>query len=345
VGGGRSPSGSHSHCEYFFFGRPLASSPAYEYIPGMANDHYVARTYLKHWCNPNDRERLRAYRKSGLAPFPCRPADVCHEWEGDLNPKYFADPAVLGEFRKIFEPQWNPTLARIQSGAFTVDDKFVAAGYWAHLTACTPSGRRLGVDLYGQQVRNLLPTILKDIRPPPHSVDMSTLSIEIDPDYIKAVATKHLLDGTWLFYALDWRVFVNETAVPFITSDNPSAIVPKIPRMPHAMRILPLSPRLCLTAYMDMSRAPTDREPVSTRKPGAIDWLQISSATAKQINRITVLNAEELVFSMCEDTGVETLVRKYGDFKPQLEHVYEPLPAEDGYLTGAVLTVGRSKGG
>ena len=83
----------------------------------MANDHYVARTYLKHWCNPNDGHLMRAYRKSDRKQFPCRPADVCHEWDGDLNPDYFTDPAVLGEFRKIFEPKWDPTIASIQNGA------------------------------------------------------------------------------------------------------------------------------------------------------------------------------------------------------------------------------------
>lgn len=236
----------------------------------MANDHYVAQTYLKHWCNPSDRYLMRAYRKSDHKQFPCKPADVCREWDGDLNPKYFTDPAVLGQFRKIFEPKWNPTVARIHNGTFTTDDRFIVAGYWAHLTACTPSGRRLGVALYSRQVRDLLPAILKDMPLPPPSIDPSTLNIEVDPDFIKSVSTKQLLSGTWLFYGLDWFVFVNDTDVPFITSDNPSAIVPKIPRMAHAMRILPLSPRLCLAASMDMSRKPKDQQRPTLPPPGTI---------------------------------------------------------------------------
>src|SRR5712691_690687 len=45
----------------------------------MALDHYVARTYLKRWCDRIKNERMQAYRKSDLKQFACWPADVCTE--------------------------------------------------------------------------------------------------------------------------------------------------------------------------------------------------------------------------------------------------------------------------
>jgi hypothetical protein len=69
----------------------------------MSLDHYVARTYLKRWCDRAKKEPIQAYRKSDLKQFPCWPDSVCAERDGDLNPDYFPDPAMLGQFRSIFE--------------------------------------------------------------------------------------------------------------------------------------------------------------------------------------------------------------------------------------------------
>jgi hypothetical protein len=47
----------------------------------MANDHFVARTYLKRWCNRHKNQPRRAYRKPSGTPFPCWPESVCAEAE------------------------------------------------------------------------------------------------------------------------------------------------------------------------------------------------------------------------------------------------------------------------
>jgi hypothetical protein len=61
----------------------------------MALDHYLARTYLKHWCDKDASRPLRAYRKSDGKEFPCWPRDVCTEPDGDLN-QYLTKPDMLG---------------------------------------------------------------------------------------------------------------------------------------------------------------------------------------------------------------------------------------------------------
>lgn len=82
----------------------------------MARDHYVAKTYLKHFAGSDG--MLRAYRKSDGARFPCRPGDVCHEWNGDLIEDFLCDPTALAKYRKFFEPAWNPAIKEWPLAAF-----------------------------------------------------------------------------------------------------------------------------------------------------------------------------------------------------------------------------------
>ena len=47
----------------------------------MALDHYLARIYLKHWCDQDAGRPIRAYRKSNGGEFPCWPANVqAQDW-------------------------------------------------------------------------------------------------------------------------------------------------------------------------------------------------------------------------------------------------------------------------
>ena len=105
----------------------------------MALDHYLARTYLKHWCDQDAGRPIRAYRKSDGAEFPCWPANVCTEPNGDLNPKYLAEPNALGVFRKIWEPRWNEAVDALLTGKFDANHKFVIAAGWASISLTTPT--------------------------------------------------------------------------------------------------------------------------------------------------------------------------------------------------------------
>jgi hypothetical protein len=216
----------------------------------MANDHFVARTYLKRWCDRSKGQPIQAYRKPSGSSFPCWPESVCAESGGDLNPKYFQDPAVLGQFRSIFEPHWDAAVDAIEQRKMTGNDKFVVAGYWANLMAATPAWRKIGKELYEREVQSVLPIIAKKHAPPDKLEDIK-LTIEVDEDYIKAVTTKQLLRGALQLYHQPWTILTNSTAHEFLTSDNPSAIFPPPAIGGPVVRILPLSPRLCIATIME----------------------------------------------------------------------------------------------
>jgi hypothetical protein len=148
---------------------------------------------------------------------------VCAEPDGDLNPTDFKDPAVLGQFRSIFEPRWDAALEAIEKRKPTIDDKFVIAGYWASLLTATPAWRKIGQQLYEKEVHSILPIIEKQL-PRPDSLKGVTLTVEVDEDYIKTVATKNLLATALGLYHQAWTILTNDTAHEFLTSDNPSAV-------------------------------------------------------------------------------------------------------------------------
>jgi hypothetical protein len=69
---------------------------------------------------------LHAYRKPDGGYFRCWPRDVCHEWDGDVNP-ILKKPDLLGDYRSIFERFLNPSVASILPGTVSAQDKFIVS--------------------------------------------------------------------------------------------------------------------------------------------------------------------------------------------------------------------------
>lgn len=287
----------------------------------MSQDHYVAQTYLEKWCDPANRGHLHVYRKSNLQYFPARPYDVCRERDGDKTPGYLADEFALGKLRARFEPSWNQALAAATKGAITDEDKFLISGYWANLTATPPTTQALGVELYKKELEAIAAEVRK-AHPPPANIAHLPLEVEVDPLYVKSVAVQGLLSGAWQFYNQKWCVFSNDTEHPFITSDNPSALIPAPPGMP-SLRCLPLSPRLCIVAemknIMPLPNVP-DLSHLTKRPMGTIHYGPTDGYGAKKINRGIAVTALDLVFSSKADPGIARLVEKYKDDGVRLMH-------------------------
>jgi hypothetical protein len=288
----------------------------------MSQDHYVAQTYLEKWCDPANRDHLHVYRKSDLRYFPARPYDVCREKDGDKIPGYLADASALGKFRARFEPTWNKAIEAATQRTITAEEKFFISGYWANLTATTPTTQALGVHLYKREVESLAAALRKDLPPPPESIAHAGLEAHIDPVFVKAVATQSLLSAGWQFYNQSWAIFSNDTEHPFITSDNPSALIPAPHGMP-SLRCLPPNPRLCIVAEMKTHALVPDTADLShlTQPPiGVIRYGPADNDQARKINRAIAVTALDLVFSSKADAGIARLVEKYRHDGVRLQH-------------------------
>jgi uncharacterized protein DUF4238 len=199
----------------------------------MPNDHFVAQTYLKHFAD--ERGLLHAYRKSDGKYFPTRPVDICHEPDGDIIPDFLSEPAYLGAFRGAFEPMWNHVVAALKSRACTQDVKFHIAGYWANLLVCTPTWRRIGVELFNRSIRHSVTAhaqLSARHGQPDEMLDRAVsgleegrIIIQTDADYIRAHGAANVMKYAWALYNAEWLIVENDTDVEFVTSDNPAALL------------------------------------------------------------------------------------------------------------------------
>lgn len=319
----------------------------------MSKDHFIARTYLKHFGDPSRSGMLHAYRKSDGKTFPCWPADVCWEWDGDLNPNVFKDrPKILGELRKIFEPHWNEAIDSILEKRISNENKFLISAHIGHLMTCTPTWRRIGVGMGDQMIRQYLSFYKKmkdkhggEFEIPRDGIEMierGEMTVHTKPEYIKAISTQHLLEIAWEAYNQDWTVLRNNTDSPFLTSDNPVALSESRSAVVPSTRYLPITPRLCLSVNFSPNRVkPLDREKPSIdlqRPPmGTIRGGDITAMGARIINRAVVQCAEDLVFSSVESEGIRKLVSRYAKYRVESEFVEFPAKEPDAIHTGSIL--------
>ena len=296
----------------------------------MSRDHYVAETYLKHFAAPDG--RLHVYRKSDGKYFPCRPKDICHEWNGDTISGFLTNENMLGDYRKIFEPSWNPALQELQEGRVSPSEKLAIAGYWANLMVCTPAWLRVGLKTYNQNAANHLRA--RDVlsteigKPDPelqeclNALSAGEIVIKHEPDFIRAETAKNVLKYAWALYNADWLCLVNFTDIAFVTSDNPVAFDdPGDAQKPRLPRYLPVNPRLCL--YCDPAQGRRRKpEPDFTLMPqGRIDRAKISARGVKHINRAVVQCAEDLVVSNQMLPSLDDLVRRYAGYRVTIEFI------------------------
>ena len=321
----------------------------------MSKDHYVAQTYLKQFGDPAAGGMLHAYRKPDGSTLDCWPKDVCHEWDGDSNP-FLAYPELLGTFRKIFEPQWNLSIANLLNGSIGPQDKLVIAGYMANLMVCVPAWQRIGAEMLSRQTRGSL-SFEKTMREkhgavedfPLEAVEMlesGTLTMETNPDYVKALATKHLIDYTWLNYNIDWIIIENDTIQKFVTSDNPVAIEYSGVFGSPLVRYLPITPALCLSVKYDpMSHRLQSLDPqklaAGFQMPpnGSIRRSRPTAAVIRDLNKLFVQNAESVVFCTEPFTQLAGLVHKYGRYGLDAVHVEFPGEEEGSRYLGEILRV------
>jgi hypothetical protein len=124
-----------------------------------ADDHYVVRTYLRHFVGSTG--MLHAYRKSNGADFRCWPKDICLERNGDIIPDFLSEPGYLGDYRAGFEPHWNSGVEALKTRAIDMRDKLHLAGYWAQLMICTPTWTRVAADMSNETPLTLSPPTIR----------------------------------------------------------------------------------------------------------------------------------------------------------------------------------------
>lgn len=322
----------------------------------MSKDHFVAQTYVKHFGDPKLRGMLHGYRKPEGTTFPCWPKDVCHEWNGDINP-VLRQPELLGNYRKYFEPHWNASTANIVSGKIVAHDKWAISGYMANLMACIPAWHRVDVRAGGKMaeamVRNSVELRKKhgEVISEPLEWGLACLKngqmkVAVDPDGIKASATNDLIQYAWLSYNLDWVIIKNETEQPFITSDNPFAYEWSGEFNAPVRRYLPITPQYCICIVFDPDcrddrvLTPQLLEEGLTRGPaGGVRGANARPVEVREINKLMVQCAEEQVFSSESIENLPSVIQKYGQYRLEAEFFEVSMPGQSGVKLGHRIVV------
>jgi hypothetical protein len=110
---------------------------------------------------------------------------------------YLSPPDALGLWFKTFEPHWASAVERIsQNHHVSYGDKFLLAGYWAHLSTCTPTWQRVATQLQQSELdEKYLGRFIEHATDNPEQypraqeylplVKDGSLRATIDPDYPK----------------------------------------------------------------------------------------------------------------------------------------------------------------
>jgi hypothetical protein len=295
----------------------------------MPRDHFAAQTYQKHFGGTDG--LLHVYRKSG-GHFRCRPKAICYEVDGDIIREFLKDEALLGNFRKIFEPAWNDAITDLENGVCDAAVKLAVAGYWTNLMVCTPAWTRVCMKIQAHDslrtVRAHDAIMTQAGKPDPKlkamlaEFDAGQYRVEAKRDAMRAMNATHLTRHAWQLYNTDWTVIRNASDTDFITSDNPVALDD-----PGAWRggeqgfprYLPITPRLCL--HMEPGGL-TDDEPDFARPPrGTVTWGSIPLHGVERVNRAVARCAEDLVIASSESPAIEALVAECARFQMDVEFI------------------------
>jgi hypothetical protein len=316
----------------------------------MAKDHFVAQTYLRQWVNPAT-DKMRGYGKRTGKEFPCATDNVCREWDWDVNPRFGDNPRLMGDFRKIFEPQWRPAVSAARVSQMSIDDRFAIAGYWALLTTCTPSWHRNAVQVANKQIADFIPLAARHLakEKPEYQefVEDALAKGKIQPNSdlldIKAMLTQQLTQTTFLLYQQDWVIIRNDTEAAFITSDNPSSVLPRRPFSQGLVGFLPLAPDLALLTAIDpkLQRA-VNIDDLDKVSPGRVQHARVTRKQVAKLNRVVVMNADELLLSVDESPSVRRLIRNHRDFVVAVESERMPLP-NGGHINAATMVIRRDR--
>lgn len=282
----------------------------------MAKDHYVARTYLKHFSIPNKPGHVLVINKSfpAVTPRPRPVSSICYKIDWSSNPHFKANPRVIEDFLKPIEDTWDKNIRMLLDPVFEENVRFKIAGYIAYLRACTPTSTRLASDAYYDLLKLRYDQIEEREYQNPNSQFKKAIEVirkaggtqyRIDGDFIKANAIVNISQYQLLFFRSPWIIFENKTEIPFLTSDNP--IVPIYRNVQSCEFYFPVTPSLAIVIHPEKDFNGEVEDAIMGIKPEGVE----------EMNEAIVKGAEEKVI-FNQDHKFSELVQKYQNWRHEL---------------------------
>jgi hypothetical protein len=293
----------------------------------MAKDHYVAQTYLRGFGLVEKPDLVSVVRKSNLSRQDAISVkSICYEIDWSSNEYFTENPRAVEDFLKLFEPKWADCVRSVYADTYNATTKYLMAGYLAYLRACTPTAVRLGAGGLSDIIQHLYDTLEEKELSNPDTKYREVIEtirehggtkVLIKEAFPKAMGINALIGAQKVFATSPWIVFKNETPVQFLTSDNPVCL-----QYWNASRCdlyCPLTPLLAIVIHPLRDTEPREGDSLGSLKPEGVEML----------NRLMVQSAEDKVI-FNEHLGVEDLVKKYQDWRVELQTLN--IPVERGNL-------------
>lgn len=290
------------------------------------DDHFVAQTYLRGFTD--EEGLLFPYYKNGRVVIGKRksPKQVCYETDGDSN-TYFDNPRILDEYLPRIENPWTSNIAKLTAGDVDADCRYEMGAYIAFLRSCTPTAKRLGANAMSADLQPLVDKTLAE-----HLHELGEITYEtrsaiekaiqergihavVDEEYVHAVSIQNLIQAAHRFYCSHWLVLVNETDIPFITSDNPASLYHTEQNSLFAIVFVPLSPSIAVMIKPDFEIDRPTIDDVESYKHRGDDYANPKKDFVKHLNELIVKSAENLVLHSDKEEWVEALVSNHKNWR------------------------------
>lgn len=300
----------------------------------MPKDHYVAQTYLDHFCDADS--KLWVYSKEWGSVKDKTTGQICYEHGGSDNP-YLKCPRAIEEYLKPFENGWSAAVKLLDSDSDIdfrdyLDAKSIIAGYVPYLRFFTPAAVRTQNASLAATVKTSIKILTKmgKISPPPPGYEFlledieRNIDVDVDGNYPKAIATGGLMRMTQRLFKFPWMRVINHTDTPFITSDNPTCFWyldgANIP-----MTYFPVTPKLGILIKPLMGEEDSKH----------YDHTEDGNALAKpefvtKLNDLVIKNAEKIVIANQKSTSFSERVSALKNWR--YECTVHKVPMERGEL-------------
>jgi hypothetical protein len=313
-----------------------------EHILVMArNDHYISQTYLWQFAS-HDGYLLPYYENTQVVVGkPKRTKSICFETEGDAN-KYFGDPRILDKFRPALENTWENNIVKLEKGILNSKTKYELAGYVAFLRLCTPTAKRTGQQMIAGAVEPVhykeMLSVLEKADYLSHknkailrdAIQNREIKIEIDREFAHAQGIRALEGATNRYYCSHWLVLINETDIPFITSDNPAIQYYEDVKQTIAQTYVPLKPSMALLITFDLDMCNPSFEDVQGYRRSKDRFGVIKESYVKKFNEAIVKSAERIVLHQKKEDWIEQLVAKFRRWR--VEAIVSHIPTDRGTI-------------
>lgn len=320
----------------------------------MANDHYVAQTYLNNFSGPDG--LLVPYYKKGQVIVGKRksPKSVCYVPDGNTN-TFFSDPRILEQFITPLEKNWNDNLRRLEAGQCDPDTRYEIAAYLSYLRIGTPTALKQSQGNLAGLVKSTAKVMAaqglfyndkfsKEFNEARISEIMNDdFEVKVNAEYAHARNISTLNNLSFAFCNSDWKVLFDRGG-NILTGDNPFCLYDGGKPVVDPWAYIPLRPDMALLMRSNLDSSDMIRQGRAAELPhGTLEYGRVKAKFLYRFNECLVRHAEEKVFYNKEADWVTRLVKLNRDWNAIA--LVDSLPTGDGYVNITRHRVRKNKTG